>query len=279
MADVDRNLTPVSFGASLTRDEADAIDAGLRAYMLHVYNYMALGLAVTGIAALAAYLVGIADTLENAAYVARGARVIAATPDTVLQSRDILLTETGYVLFVSPLKWAIMLAPLVLVFGLSFGIGRIGVPVAQVVFWIFSTLMGISLSVVFVVFAHASIVRVFFITAAAFGALSLWGYTTRRDLSGIGAFLLMGLLGLVLAGLVNSMAHASLVYWLISLGGVLVFAGLTASDTQRLKSQYLYGAMDGETMERSAILGALSLYLGFVNLFTLLLELLGHRDD
>jgi FtsH-binding integral membrane protein len=129
------------------------------------------------------------------------------------------------------------------------------------------------------VFTHTSVVRVFFITAASFGALSLWGYTTQRDLSGMGSFLLMGLFGVILASLVNLFMASSALQFAISVIGVLVFAGLTAWDTQRLKTAYLYGAMDGETTERSAIIGALSLYLNFINLFTLLLQLLGQRDE
>jgi len=129
------------------------------------------------------------------------------------------------------------------------------------------------------VFTHTSIVRVFFITAASFGALSLWGYTTQRDLSSMGSFLMMGLFGVVLASLVNLFMHSSALQFAISVIGVIVFAGLTAWDTQRLKNEYLYGAMDGEAVERSAITGALSLYLNFINLFTLLLQLLGQRDE
>jgi FtsH-binding integral membrane protein len=129
------------------------------------------------------------------------------------------------------------------------------------------------------IYTHTSIVRVFFITAASFGALSLWGYTTQRDLSGMGSFLLMGLFGIILAGLVNLFMQSTMLQFVISVVGVLVFAGLTAWDTQRLKNEYIYGAMDGETAERSSILGALSLYLNFINLFTLLLQLLGQREE
>lgn len=129
------------------------------------------------------------------------------------------------------------------------------------------------------VFTHTSIVRVFFITAASFGALSLWGYSTPRDLSGVGSFLIMGLFGVIIASLVNLFLQSSALQWAVSVAGVFVFAGLTAWDTQRLKNEYVYGAMDGETAERSAIMGALSLYLNFVNLFTLLLQLFGQRQD
>jgi FtsH-binding integral membrane protein len=150
---------------------------------------------------------------------------------------------------------------------------------AQLLFWVFAALMGVSLSSVFLVYTHTSITRVFFITAATFGALSLWGYTTNRDLSDFGSFLMMGLFGVVIAGLVNLLLQSSLLQWVVSVVGVLVFAGLTAWDTQRLKSEYIYGAMNGEGMDRSAIRGALSLYLDFINLFTLLLQLLGEREE
>jgi FtsH-binding integral membrane protein len=173
----------------------------------------------------------------------------------------------------------VILAPLGLVFLLSFGMERMRPATAQVVFWIYAALVGVSLASIFMVFTHTSVVRVFFITAASFGALSLWGYTTQRDLTGIGSFLLMGLFGVILASLVNLFMASSALQFAISVIGVLVFAGLTAWDTQRLKTEYLYGAMDGETTERSAIIGALSLYLNFINLFTLLLQLLGQRDE
>jgi hypothetical protein len=182
-------------------------------------------------------------------------------------------------LFVSPLKWVVIFAPLGLVFLLSFGIERMRPAMAQLMFWIYAALVGVSLASIFMVFTHTSIVRVFFITAASFGALSLWGYTTQRDLTGTGSFLLMGLFGIILASLINLFMASSALQFAISVIGVLVFAGLTAWDTQRLKTEYLYGAMDGETAERSAIIGALSLYLNFINLFTLLLQLLGQRDE
>lgn len=278
-SDFDRNLAAVSYGGSISRAEAAAIDAGLRAYMLHVYNYMMIGLAITGFAALGIYLLAVTGSLDNAAYVLRGSRVFPAAVGMALQSRDILLTGVGYAVFVSPLKWVIIFAPLLLVFGLSFGIERMRPAVSQLVFWIYCALMGLSLGSIFLVFTHTSIVRVFFITAASFGALSLWGYTTRRDLAGMGSFLLMGLFGVVLAGLVNAVLGSTTLQFLVSVVGVVVFAGLTAWDTQRLKNEYIYGAMDGEVAERAAIIGALSLYLNFINLFTLLLQLLGQRDD
>jgi uncharacterized protein len=150
---------------------------------------------------------------------------------------------------------------------------------AQITFWIYAAMVGISLGIIFLVYTHTSIVRVFFITAASFGALSLWGYTTQRDLSGMGSFLIMGLFGIIIASLVNIFLASSALQWVISVVGVLVFSGLTAWDTQRLKNEYIYGAMEGEVLERSAIMGALSLYLDFLNLFTFLLQLMGARDE
>ena len=192
---------------------------------------------------------------------------------------NVYLTPLGYAVFVSPLKWVVILAPLGLVFGLSFGIERLRPAVAQLLFWIYAALIGISLGSIFMIYTPTSVVRVFFMTAASFAALSLWGYTTQRDLTGIGSFLAMGLFGIIIAGIVNIFLASSALQWLISGVGVLVFSGLTAWDTQRLKSEYIYGAMDGDTAERTAIMGALSLYLDFVNLFTMLIQLLGQRED
>ena len=157
--------------------------------------------------------------------------------------------------------------------------GKVRPATGQILFWIFAALIGLSLGSIFMIYTHTSIVRVFFITAASFGALSLWGYTTQRDLSGIGSFLIMGLIGVIIASLVNLFIASSVLQFVISVVGVLVFAGLTAWDTQRLKSEYLYGGMDGDITERSAILGALSLYLNFINMFTLLLQLFGQREE
>jgi len=168
---------------------------------------------------------------------------------------------------------------LAMVFALSFGVQKVRPATAQVLFWIFAALIGLSLGSIFMVYTHTSIVRVLFITAASFGALSLWGYTTQRDLSGMGSFLIMGLFGVIIASLVNLFIASSPLQFVISVVGVLVFAGLTAWDTQRLKSEYLYGGMDSEITERSAILGALSLYLNFINMFTLLLQLFGQREE
>jgi uncharacterized protein len=259
---------------TVSRPDAAVIDAGLRTYMLRVYNYMALGLVITGVAAVVVYMLAVTGDAASAAKIVRGGiegpvRITATT----------YLTTIGYALFVSPVKWLIILSPLAFIFVLSLGLERMRPATAQLLFWVFAALMGVSLSSVFLVYTHTSITRVFFITAATFGALSLWGYTTNRDLSDFGSFLMMGLFGVVIAGLVNLLLQSSLLQWVVSVVGVLVFAGLTAWDTQRLKSEYIYGAMNGEGMDRSAIRGALALYLDFINLFTLLLQLLGEREE
>ena len=189
------------------------------------------------------------------------------------------LTPLGHALYMSPLKWLVILAPLGLVFFLSFRVHTMRPASAQIMFWVYAAMVGISLGVIFLVYTHTSITRVFFITAASFGALSLWGYTTQRDLSGMGSFLVMGLFGIIIASLVNIFLASSALQWVISVVGVLVFSGLTAWDTQRLKNEYIYGAMEGDVLERSAIMGALSLYLDYLNLFTILLQLLGGRDE
>jgi len=267
MSDFDRNAAAAQYGAPLTRAEAAVVDEGLRAYMLRIYNYMVLGLAITGFAALGIYMLSVTSD-PTLAY--QGARPLA---------RGMYLTQLGYYLFASPLKWVVILAPLGLVFFLSFRIQNMRPATAQITFWIYAALVGVSLGSIFLVYTHSSITRVFFITAATFGALSLWGYTTQRDISGWGSFLFMGLIGLCIAMLVNVFLGSTMMQWIISVVGVLVFAGLTAYDTQRLKSEYIYGAMEGDVLERSAIMGALSLYLDFLNLFTMLLHLLGARDE
>jgi len=271
MSDYDRNVAAADYGRPLTRAEAAVVDAGLRAYMLRIYNYMVLGLAITGFAALGAYMVSVTGDSASAAKAANGAAFALR--------QGVYLTPIGYALFISPLKWVVMLAPLGLVFFLSFRAETMRPSTAQITFWIYAALVGISLGVIFLIYTHTSIVRVFFITAASFGALSLWGYTTQRDLSGMGSFLIMGLFGIIIASLVNLFLHSTAMQWVISVLGVLIFAGLTAWDTQRLKSEYIYGAMEGDVLERSAIMGALSLYLDFLNLFTFLLQLMGTREE
>jgi FtsH-binding integral membrane protein len=229
-----------------------AVDEGLRSYMLGVYNYMAAGVALTGVAA---YLTSM---------MAVGA--------------DGQLTSFGTALYASPLKWVVMLAPLAFVFFLSFRIDKMSVSAAQLTFWLFAAVMGVSLSSIFLVFTGQSIAQIFFITAATFGALSLWGYTTKRDISGWGSFLFMGLIGIILASIVNIFLGSSGLQFAISVIGVLVFAGLTAYDTQRIKDTYYTVAGNAEAMGRSAIMGALALYLDFINMFMMLLNLFGNRE-
>jgi hypothetical protein len=217
------------------------IDEGLRAHMQRVYGYMAGGLALTGIVAYAAAASGLYQAIA----------------------------ETGLI-------WIVILAPLGFVLVLSFGIERMSASTATVLFWIYAAVMGLSLGGIFLVFTGNSIARVFFITAATFGAMSLYGYTTRRDLSGFGSFLLMGLIGIVIASLVNIFIGSSALQFAISIIGVLVFVGLTAYDTQRIKEMYL-GSDTAEIASKKAVLGALALYLDFINLFMMLLQLFGQR--
>ncbi|MEX2650101.1 MAG: Bax inhibitor-1/YccA family protein [Alphaproteobacteria bacterium] len=222
------------------RTEAALYDEGLRAYMLRVYNYMGLGLAVTG---LVAYAVANVPALFNA-------------------------------IFGTGLAWVVMLAPLALVFLLGARVHKMSLGAAQATFWIFAALMGASLASVFVMFTGASIARVFFITAGAFGGLSLYGYTTKRSLSGWGSFLLIGLIGIIIASVVNLFIASSALHFAVSVIGVVIFAGLTAHDTQRIKTMYDETA-DADHSGKTAIMGALSLYLNFINLFMLLLQFFG----
>jgi hypothetical protein len=230
------------------------IDAGLRSFMLRVYNYMLTGLVLTGFAAMGTYF-------------------LSFTTDA---AGGLHLTQFGSTLFTSPLRWVVMLAPLGMVMVLSFGIQRLSAGTAQMLFWIYSALMGISLSTIFVAYTGTSITQVFFIAAATFGAMSLYGYTTRRDLTGMGSFLMMGLFGLIIASIVGIFVHSSVLQFVISVAGVLIFTGLTAYDTQKIKEIYYVGD-DGTVAGRKAVMAALSLYLDFINLFLMLLRLMGNR--
>jgi FtsH-binding integral membrane protein len=238
-----------SYGAAVGRGAVDVVDAGLRAHMLRVYNYMTIGLVVTG-------------------------AVAWAVVNTSLINLFFSINQSGAV-GLSALGWIALFAPLGLVFLLSAGIGRMSVGTAQAVFWLYAALMGVSLAPILLVYTGASVAKVFFITAASFGGLSLWGYTTRRDLSPVGSFLFMGLIGVVIASLVNIFLASSAISFAISVVGVLVFAGLTAYDTQKIKEMYAVND-DGTVAGRKAIMGALSLYLDFVNLFLMLLRLFGN---
>lgn len=229
----------------MTGAQADAaqIDVGLREYMLRVYNYMASALALTGIVAFAAS-----------------------------QSMELMQAIHG-----TPLKWVVMLAPIGMVLFLSARLQHMKAGTAQMMFWTFATLMGLSLSYILLVYTGESVARVFFITAATFTSMSLWGYTTKRDLSGMGSFLMMGLFGVIIASVVNIFLQSSAMQFVISVVGVLVFVGLTAYDTQKIKS--MYNALDdSEIAGKKAIMGALTLYLDFINLFIMLLHLIGNRD-
>src|ERR1700755_3413696 len=219
MSDLDRNYAS-PFGRAAGRTDAATVDAGLRSYMLRIYNYMSIGLAITGLAALGIYMAAVTTDPSAAA----------------AKFGSAYLTPFGYAMYVSPLKWLFILAPLAMGFAISAGINLLKPATSQMLFWVFSALMGVSLSSIFLVYTHTSIVRVFFITAATFGALSLYGYTTRRGPTGMGSFIIMGLFGIVIASLVNIFLASSMLQFVVSVVGVLVFAGLTAWDTQRLKN-------------------------------------------
>jgi FtsH-binding integral membrane protein len=236
-----------------TVDQA-TIDAGLRQHMLSVFNYMTVALAITGLVA----------------FVVAQMAVSSYSP--------LRLTELGGLLYNSPLKWVIMLAPIGFVFLFAARVHKMSMAAAQGTFWAFAAVMGLSLSSIFLVYTGASITRVFFITSATFAATALYGYTTKRDLSKFGSFLIMGLIGIVIASLVNIFLESSALQFAISVIGVLVFTGLTAFDTQRIKEEYneMYAPDD---LGRMAIMGALSLYLNFINLFTMLLQLLGNKNE
>ena len=251
MSDFDRN---VASGGTFA-DQRVAIDAGLRAHMIRVYNYMATAVALTGIVAWFTF---------QAAVVTNEAGNITG------------LTSFGTAIFSGPLTIILMLGTLGLVFFLSFRIQRMAYTTALTVFMVYAGLLGVMLSSVFLAYTGASITRVFFISAASFGALSLWGYTTQRDLSGMGSFLIMGLFGLIIASVVNIFLKSSGLDWMISILGVGIFAGLTAWDTQKIKEIY-DSRDDSDSAGRKAVMGALSLYLDFINLFLMLLRLVGDR--
>ena len=241
--------------AKAAQQSTVVMDEGLRAYMLKVYNYMATGVLLTGIIALISFKMSVVTDSSGA---------IAG------------FTSMGNALFFSGLKWIVMLAPLGVVFYMSFGIAKMSASKAQTVFWIFAALMGASLSSIFLAYTGTSITRVFFITAGTFGAMSIYGYTTKRDLTKLGSFLMMGLIGIIIASLVNIFLKSSMMYFVISIIGVLVFVGLTAYDTQKIKNMYL-ASDSGELMGKKAVMGALTLYLDFINLFIMLLRLFGQR--
>ena len=231
------------------------MDEGLRAYMLKVYNYMATGVLLTGIVAIISFNISVVTDASGAI---------------------VSFTEFGNTLFFSGFKWLVMLAPLGIVFYMSFGINKMSSSKAQTVFWIFAALMGLSLSWILLVYTGKSVARVFFITSATFGAMSLYGYTTKRDLTKLGSFLMMGLIGIIIASLINIFMKSSMMYFVISILGVLIFVGLTAYDTQKIKNMYVESD-SGELIGKKAVMGALTLYLDFINLFIMLLRLFGQR--
>lgn len=239
----DPRTTAAGYGATAATRAAE-FDAGLRSYMLSVYNYMASGVLLTGIVALLFAQSGVAAQ--------------------VLMGPGLL-------------KYVIMFAPLAFVMVLSFGINRLSTGAAQALFWAFAVVMGLSMSSIFLVFTGVSIAQTFFATAAAFAGLSLYGYTTKKDLSGLGTFLIMGVVGLLVAMIVNIFLKSTAMQLAISAIGVLLFAGLTAYDTQKIKSMYAYVA-GTDMMGKTVIMGALSLYLDFINMFTFLLQFMGNRD-
>jgi len=255
MSNFDRNYAPFS---GVATDRAVAYDMGLRAHMIRVYNYMTGGVALTGVIAWLTYQFAGGDAIHVVGRSITG------------------LTPFGYALFATPLKWVVMLAPLGIVLYMSFRIGSIQVATARTLFFAFASLIGLSTATIFLVFTTTSITQVFFVSAAAFAALSLYGYTTQRSLDAMGSFLVMGLFGLILASLVNIFLGSSMLQWMISVIGVGIFAGLTAWDTQMIKE--LYSPMDDGTVAgRKAVLGALNLYLDFINMFRFLLVLMADR--
>jgi FtsH-binding integral membrane protein len=250
MSDFDRNVAARGTYA----ERAVAVDAGLRAHMIRVYNYMAGAVALTGVVAWLTF---------NAAVTTNAAGGLA-------------LTSFGQIIYGGPVMIALLLGTLGLVFFISFRIHKLQFATALGLFMVYAGLLGVALSSIFLTYTGTSITRVFFISAASFGALSLYGYTTQRDLSGFGSFLIMGLFGLIIAMLVNLFLQSSAMHFVISVVGVLVFAGLTAWDTQKIKEMYDVHD-DGTVAGRKAVMGALSLYLDFINLFLMLLRLVGDR--
>ncbi len=256
MTNFDRNGYPSQMGAGFGTQAA--VDQGLRSYMLGVYNNMVIGLGITGLVALGLYMMS-----------------VNGAGGTLRSGAD--LTDFGRFLYLSPFKYVLMFAPLAAVIFLSVKIQSMSAATARVTFFVYAALMGASLSIFGLVYGHASIARVFFITAAAFGTLSLYGYTTKKDLSGMGSFLIMGLFGLMFASIVNIFLQSSGMQWAISIIGVLMFAGLTAYDTQNIKEMYYQGDMH-EVAQKKSIMGALQLYMDFIGMFQFLMSMMGDRE-
>ena len=246
MADYDNRVLRGQTGA------VAGIDEGLRSYMLRVYNYMLVGLLLTG---ATAYLVADVQPVRELFF--------AVNPQTGRMGMTML-------------GWIALFAPLGLVLFLSFRLNKMSLATAQATFWFYAAIMGIGLAPVVLAYTGASVAQTFFITAATFGAMSLWGYTTRTDLTGFGSFLFMGLIGIIIASVVSFFVQSTMLMWIISVAGVLIFTGLTAYDTQWIKNNYA-ASDDGATAGKKAIFGALKLYLDFVNLFLMMLRLMGNR--
>jgi len=240
----DPRVGSTGFGSAPARGQEAAYDAGLRSYMLSIYNYMASGVLLTGIVAMLFANSGVAEQI---------------------------LFGPG------PLKYIVMFSPLAFVLILSFGINKLSTGAAQALFWVYAAVMGLSMASIFFVYTGTSIAQTFFATAAAFAGLSLFGYTTKKDLSGLGTFLIMGVVGLLVASVINIFLKSTGLDFAISALGVLIFAGLTAYDTQKLKSMYAYVA-GTDMMGKTVVMGALSLYLDFINMFMFLLRFMGNRD-
>jgi hypothetical protein len=261
MSDFDRNAR-AQWGTGVARAGATEMDQGLRAYMLGVYNHMVLGLGITGLVALGVQMLSVAG------------------PDAVPYARlgRIPLTSFGAAIYLSPLRWLVMLAPIGFVLFLSLRIAQMSASTARTTFLLFAGAMGLSLSSILLLYTGTSVAQAFFITAAAFGALSLYGYTTSRNLSAMGSFLIMGLFGIIIAGLVNLFVQSTAFQLGLSCLSVLIFAGLTAYDTQAIRSMYYAG--DGyEVATKKSINGALRLYLDFINIFVALVQLTGTRNN
>jgi FtsH-binding integral membrane protein len=247
MSDFDQNAT-ARWGSSVAKPSAAEIDQGLRAYMLGIYNHMTLALAISALVAIGVFMLGRSNPVVQA-------------------------------LYGSPLRWAIMLAPLAFVFVLSWRFEKMSYSALLSTFWAFAAVMGLSIGWIGLVFKVGSIVNALLVTTIAFAGLSVYGYSTKRSLSGMGSFLMMGLVGLVVASIANIFLQSGVLGFAISMIGVLIFAGLTAWDTQRLKEDYDYLAQDQNLLQKSSVMGALSLYLNFINMFQFILTLTGSKDE
>lgn len=243
------------YNTAAAKEQSVSYDLGLRSYMLQVYNYMAAALTITGIVSL-----------------------FAASSSTVMA----LMYKTnaaGQFIGMAPLGWVVAIAPIAFVFMFSMGLARMNVAFAKLSLWLFAGMMGLSLSSTFLIYTGESITRVFFISASVFAAMSLYGYTTKKDLTGWGSFLMMGLLGVIIASVVNMFLHSPALQFAASLIGVLIFVGLTAYDTQRIKAAYYSVVGDTELVSKMAVMGALNLYMDFINLFLYMLRFFGDRRN